>query len=583
MAVTILASFTGGAGGATPEGALIADASGNLFGTTSTGGTAGDGTVFELLRTATGYATTPLVLASLTSSDGSGPVGGLVMDAAGNLFGVQPTGGALGYGAVFEVAKTATGYAATATVVASFSRTDGSGPMGSLIMDAAGNLYGTAEFGGANQDGVVYKIAKTAVGYAAAPTVLMSFNGTNGQDPVAGLATDAAGDLFGTTVGGGDFTRGTVFELPRVAGGFGPLVTLLSFNGTNGAYPTGRLTVDANNNLFGTTQQGGANPTSPYGGTVFELASTAGGYATAPTILADFSGNTGTIGSGPMAGVVEDAAGDLFGSTSMPSGQGGMAVSQGALFEIVSTVSGYATPTLLSGSGASGEIAPEDLLLSGGMLFGVTAAGGSGYGTVFDAPACYLRGTRIATPDGEVAAEDLAIDDLVLTASGESRPVRWIGRRSYAGRFLRANPGVHPVRFRAGCLAEGVPRRDLLVSPEHAMFLDGLLVPARHLVNGVTVVTDRTMGRVDYFHVELDSHDVLLAEGAASESFLDDDSRGVFHNAAEFARLYPGDRDPGAFCAPRVTDGYAVEAIRRRLAAMAGDTVDMPPGRRMAG
>ena len=179
--------------------------------------------------------------------------------------------------------------------------------------------------------------------------------------------------------------------------------------------------------------------------------------------------------------------------------------------------------------------------------------------------ACYVRGTRIAVPGGEVAVEQLAIGELVLTAGGAVRPVRWIGRRSYAGRFLAANPGVQPIRLRAGCLGSGLPHRDLLVSPDHAMFLQGVLVPAGCLVNGTSIVREPAMAHVEYIHVELDSHDLLLAEGAASETFLDDDSRGVFHNAAEFRRLYPDALADGPFCAPRVTDGYELEAIRRWL------------------
>ncbi len=103
------------------------------------------------------------------------------------------------------------------------------------------------------------------------------------------------------------------------------------------------------------------------------------------------------------------------------------------------------------------------------------------------------------------------------------------------------------------------------------MFLDGVLIPARCLVNGSTITVKRKLERVDYFHVELDSHDVLLAEGAPSESFLDDNSRGMFHNASEFAVLCPDATAPGRFCAPKVTDGYELEAIRRRLAGVAGE------------
>ena len=185
--------------------------------------------------------------------------------------------------------------------------------------------------------------------------------------------------------------------------------------------------------------------------------------------------------------------------------------------------------------------------------------------------ACFVRGTRLATERGEVAVEDLAIGDRVTTWQGGDEPIRWIGRRSYAGRFLAANPAVQPIRLRAGCLGAGLPWRDLLVSPEHAMFLDGALIPARHLTNGVTIHCERVLDQVDYFHIELDSHGIVLAEGAPSETFVDDDSRGIFHNAAEHAALYPGELSPGRFCAPRVTDGYEIEAIRQRLAVVAGE------------
>ena len=186
--------------------------------------------------------------------------------------------------------------------------------------------------------------------------------------------------------------------------------------------------------------------------------------------------------------------------------------------------------------------------------------------SVTQVPACYCAGTQILAERGYVPVEALAIGDRVVTADGLARPVRWIGSRSYAGRFLAGAPQVQPIRFRAGSLGGGLPHRDLLVSPEHAMYVDGLLAPASCLVNGASITREQGLRRVDYFHVELDTHDLILAEGAASETFLADAGRLMFHNAREYAALYPNAPAPRGFCARRVETGYELEAIRGRLA-----------------
>ncbi|MDP4006938.1 Hint domain-containing protein [Methylobacterium sp. NEAU K] len=192
---------------------------------------------------------------------------------------------------------------------------------------------------------------------------------------------------------------------------------------------------------------------------------------------------------------------------------------------------------------------------------------------------CYCTGTRVLTDRGEVVIERLAIGDVVVTVAGQHRSIKWIGTRRYIGRFANTNPAVLPVCVKAGALADGIPTRDLWVSPDHALYLDGVLIPAEHLVNGVTIVKAERVDSVTYWHIELDSHDVLLAEGAPAESFVDDGGRAIFHNAASFRALYPRQAvwSPEAvYCAPRVTDGYVLESVRRRLAMRAGLPVPTP-------
>lgn len=190
--------------------------------------------------------------------------------------------------------------------------------------------------------------------------------------------------------------------------------------------------------------------------------------------------------------------------------------------------------------------------------------------------ACYCRGTRILAARGEVEVESLAIGDIVVTSAGTHRPIKWIGRRSYRGRFLLGRKNILPICFKAGCLGDNLPKRDLWISPSHAMYFQdqdgcGLLIEARDLVNGVSIIQAERLDLVEYFHIELDTHDVIVAEGATSETFIDDDSRGLFHNAAEFSELYPDTLvTPAQYCAPRLDSGYEVESVRAHLLGRAG-------------
>jgi hypothetical protein len=206
---------------------------------------------------------------------------------------------------------------------------------------------------------------------------------------------------------------------------------------------------------------------------------------------------------------------------------------------------------------------------------------------------CFCRGTLIRTPRGQKRVEKLKIGDKVMTRSGVARPVKWIGRRSYASRFIMGRKDILPVCIKAGALGGNAPRRDLWISPLHAMYFertyfernyfdreaaapgaggfDGVLIEAKDLINGRSIVQAERVESLEYFHIELDTHDVIFAEGALSETFIDDDSRGMFHNAHEFHVLYPEPGTaPAQYCAPRLAEGFEVAAVRRRIALRAG-------------
>jgi hypothetical protein len=194
----------------------------------------------------------------------------------------------------------------------------------------------------------------------------------------------------------------------------------------------------------------------------------------------------------------------------------------------------------------------------------------------FESIVCFAEGTMIATPRGEVAVETLRAGDLVLTAHAGPglQPLLWVGRTTLD---LARHPNrakVAPVCIKAGALAEGVPFRDLRVSPDHAIFLDGRLVPAGLLVNGSTIVQETWRTTVTYYHVEIQGHGLLISEGAATESYLDDGNRHLFDNAAiaslavDFAAWRGNGIYEATACAPVVKDGDTVlEDIRARLAA----------------
>ncbi len=183
---------------------------------------------------------------------------------------------------------------------------------------------------------------------------------------------------------------------------------------------------------------------------------------------------------------------------------------------------------------------------------------------------CFARGTAIATPTGERAVEDLAIGDTVLNAQGQAVAVKWIDRQTFHPLFAALNQKL-PIRFAVGALGGGLPHRELFVSPDHALFVDGCLVNASALVNGRTITRTTTWNsNVEYFHIETEAHELVLAEGAPTETFVDNISREHFDNYAEYAALYPNAAPMVELDLPRVAFGRQLpEVIRRRLAAVA--------------
>lgn len=301
----LLYSFTY-ADGKSPFGGLVIDKSSNLYGTTAGGGANGDGTVFKLTKK--GIQT---VLHSFSGGpgDGAGPYGSLVMDKSGNLFGTTVGGGTLGFGTVFEISS-----AGVYKVLYNFAGApDGAGPVASLFMDKAGNLYGTTASGGTySNSGTVYKITAGGV-----YTKLHDFDIFTGEGAAAwgGVILDAAGNLYGTT-------NETVFQL-KPDGTFTVFYTFGSQAGDGSGCFSG-LTMDAAGNLFGTTLYGGSSANCQGGcGTVFEVTGPG-----AEKVLYSFTG--APDGNYSQAGLVMDPAGNLYGVTGFGGASG-----DGTVFKVV--------------------------------------------------------------------------------------------------------------------------------------------------------------------------------------------------------------------------------------------------------
>ena len=170
---------------------------------------------------------------------------------------------------------------------------------------------------------------------------------------------------------------------------------------------------------------------------------------------------------------------------------------------------------------------------------------------------CFAPGTAIATPEGAVAVEALSIGDPVLTADGRTVPVKWVGRQTRAPLFQR----IRMIRVAAGVLGDGLPLRDLVLTADHALLIDGLLINAGALVNGTTITELRDLPeRVTVYHIETEAHDVILAEGTPAETFIDYAGRQAFDNYAEYVALYGADRPIAENPAPRISSARMLPA-----------------------
>jgi len=367
---TVLYSFcpTGGwcAGGAGPDGGVIADSAGNLYGTTVYGGKGVGGVAFEV--SATGEESL-LYKFSAAPPYGSEPEGQLILDQQGNLYGTTSRGGTnsihlpRGDGTVFELSPDG-----TETTLYNFGafKTDGAEPTAGLVMDASGNFYGTTYYGGTDIYGTIFRVSPEGE-----ENILHDFanDSSDGGNPDSSLIMDNKGNLYGTTESGGSNGAGTVFELTAE----GSYSILRNFGGGNGdgALPLSSLTLDSQGNLYGTTYFGGSGD----GGTVFKLSPGSNGSWN-QTILYNFAQQTGGC-EYPVSNLLFDATGNLYGTASS-----GGAWKGGCAYEL--SPAGKLTILHTFGEGDDGSGPGGNIVFFQGNLFGTTYSGGAyAEGTVF--------------------------------------------------------------------------------------------------------------------------------------------------------------------------------------------------------
>jgi uncharacterized repeat protein (TIGR03803 family) len=363
----------GGEVGVSSNAGLVADSTGNLYGTTEYGGNYGYGVVFELSRTGKGYWVEK-ILHNFGDAPGDGiePLGGLIFDAAGNLYGTTIGGGTSAYGdggTVFELTPGRNGnwkekllysFEAYDTGTAYF-------PRSGLVMDAAGNLYGSTQDGsGAYGEGAVFEISPSASGWTESIVYSFGANQTDGTIPTSPyLSLDAAGNLYGVTFYGGTYNVGTVYQLSPNSGGQWTENILYSFTGgADGEYPYSTVTVDPDGNLFGATEI-----SLDARGTVYEISPTSSGWS--EQTIYTFDGILG--GEAIFLTLTLDPAGNLYGVS-----QVGGTSNRGQVWELSPTSSGAWIPTALFSFDQTNGSQPRTGVIRDavGNLYGVTFNGG---------------------------------------------------------------------------------------------------------------------------------------------------------------------------------------------------------------
>jgi uncharacterized repeat protein (TIGR03803 family) len=374
---SVLYSFKGSSDGSFPAGALVSDKSGSLYGATGTGGAGARwGTIFRLTMR-NGHWTHTVLYRFKGGTDGAGPVGGLIFDQAGNLYGTTTYGGS-GWGTVFKLSPRSGEW--TETVIYSFQGgTNGALPYAGLVFDGAGSLYGTTRSGGPAGLGTVFELTRR--GNAWTEKVILTLWGSDGYFPEAGLIVDKARNLFGTAQYGGSFGGGTVFKLkpPTTRGGQWAETVLYNFtSGSDGGVPRASVMFDQKGNLDGTTAGGGFLSA----GTVFQLASEHRGPWPEAVLYSFTGGDDGLL---PTSSLISDKAGNLYGTT-MWGGSGGscQGVTCGTVFQLTPPADqgGIWIETVFhnfTNDGHDGNW-PQSGLIRGkdGTLYGTTAYGGSG-------------------------------------------------------------------------------------------------------------------------------------------------------------------------------------------------------------